>query len=101
MLPLVEREWADGLPGVLRYDAWLPALARPLAYRWSRPTVRLFPYIASNESFRRSRGANGANEIAETHTLRTALVNFLSGNGFSEKDPPKFALSATPAPFWG
>lgn len=38
VLPLVEREWADGLPGVLRYDAWLPALARP--WRTGGPAPR-------------------------------------------------------------
>jgi MGT family glycosyltransferase len=60
---IFDRELADDLPDVIAYDVATFPTGRALARKHARPSVQLFPVMASNEKF--SFGAAQAEELDE------------------------------------
>ncbi|MEU2603388.1 macrolide family glycosyltransferase [Streptomyces albus] len=51
ILPLALESFDDDVPDLVLYDLESFFTARTAAQRWGRPTVQLFPYVATNEHY--------------------------------------------------
>lgn len=93
VMPLAKSAFVDDLPDVVLYDFECFAVARMFAAQCGRPTVQLFPYLASNDVF--SPRLEMFDPYHPSIQLgRAALEAFLEANGTDPATVGSFAAES-------
>lgn len=88
ILPRTLEAFRDDVPDLILYDLESFFTARSAARRWGRPTVQLFPYVATNEKYSLAMEVfEGAGEHVQQ------IIDLVTGHMAAEGEDPDAAWS--------
>ncbi|MGA8117309.1 MAG: macrolide family glycosyltransferase [Actinocatenispora sp.] len=92
ILPLARERFAGDVPDLVLYDFESATAARTVAERWRRPTVQVFPNLASNESWSLHAQVFDSSDDS-VHRVVALVQKFLTDTG---QDPGRIWSFLTP-----